>query len=443
MIKEKFANLNFKNIFAITKTNKTQEKASVSTLTASFSPLFFDGLDSFGNANDKALLNTYQTSIYVYRAVKLISETASSYPLQVLRISNIRGDTEEVLNSPALDILSTDPHTKNVSSLLQAIYTHRLLTGKAYLLRTDEGLKIIPPNNVEENINRRDNTIRSYKIEDGASRMTVEPDRVIAFRELNPADFNNASSATQAARFRVLLEQKIVAYQNSLMDNGAVPGKIISPKEVKGTVSKDKSDEAQRGFDRIFKGVENQGKTLISPTPLEVHQLSSSMKDLELQKQLDFTAKEIEIAFGLPHGILQSETVNVADGNNSKNTLIENTIRPLVNDVVSTLNNELVEQFGNRIFYKAEVPVMENEKTQADVLTAYVEKGIMTQDEARLKLGLTAKGGDADELIRNRQSGDSSRQEAMAMISKRKKLFIELEVQQKEFEKLAKNKSVL
>ena len=391
--------------------------------------------------NADALLQTYQQSIYVYRGVKLISETASSLPLKVFRVANINGDTEEVLNTDALDILTTDIHTKSVSSFLQAIYTHKLLTGKAYVYRPTSDrntLTIIPPNKVEEKLNTRTDEITSYIITMGSGRLVAQPEEMIVFKELNPIDFNKGASATAAAKFRILLEQKIVDYHNSLLDNGAVPSKIISPKEATGTVSKDKRDESQRNFDRVFKGVSNQGKSMVSPSPLEVHELSSPMKDLKLQEALDFTAKEIEIAFGLPHGILQSETVNVADGKNSRNTLFENTIKPLVNDVLETLNNELIEEMDNRLFYDVEYPAMEDEKVKSEVLTAYVEKGIMTPDEARVRLGLDELGGGAD--ILNATRVNELRPTAKKMIANRKKLFIELEVQHKEYKAAVKEK---
>ena len=421
------------------KAGNARKNFKASVLNTGISSWFELGLDANFRPSDAALLSTYQNSIYVFRAVKLISQTASSYPLKVFSILNIRGDSDEVLNSPALDILKTDQHTNSVNSLMQILYAHILLTGKAYLYRVDDNtLRVIAPNNVQENISRRDNSIMSYRVQLGDARsVTVPVEDIIAFRDIDPLDLNQGESANVASRLRVLLEQKIVQYQNSLLDNGAVPSKIISPKESAGTASRDRINESQREFDQVFKGVQNQGKTLVSPTPLEVHELASPMKDLKLQESLDFTAKEIEIAFGLPHGILQSENVNVADGKNSKNSLIENTIKPLVMDVVETLNNNLIEQFGNRLFYKVELPSVDDEKQQSEILTAYVAQGIMTADEARVKIGYDPKGGDAD-LLQVKQQED--RQQARKVIANRKKLFVELEVQEKNYKKLLAQK---
>ena len=236
-----------------------------------------------------------------------------------------------------------------------------------------------------------------------------------------------------------MLEQKISQYHNALMDNGAVPSKIIAPREPSNArISKDELQEKQRDFEQMFKGVGSQGKTLISAAPLEVHSLASSVKDMELLKLLDFTAKEIEIAFGLPHGILQSETVNVADGRNSKNALIEYTIVPMVKEVLEVLNNTLIERYGGRLFYNVVFPTMEDSNAEATRLGTLVEKGIITQDEARQELGYAQKGGEADELPLNMATQVARRAMAKSMIRDRVELRTELEVQAKEMEKLKK-----
>ena len=101
----------FKGFLGTSKPRTTTQNLKASVFdTASIASLFHSGLDVSGDVGNTALLNTYKNSIYVYRAVKLIAETASSFPFQLLKVVNGGGDTEEVETSPALDILSTSPY---------------------------------------------------------------------------------------------------------------------------------------------------------------------------------------------------------------------------------------------------------------------------------------------------------------------------------------------
>ena len=416
-----------------TNTKKRKKKTAVKNDTADFkasilntnSDWLFTGSNFDFGISDTALLNTYNTSIYVYRATKLIAETASNYPLKLQQITNTEGDTEEVLSSPAIDVLSSYTQAPAYTQLFQYIYTHRLLTGKAYLwIKSNDEIEVVQPNLVTMNVNKATNEITSYTIRKGYGSngtgygtFVVEPDDMIVFRDIDPLNVNNGTPATAAARFRITLENKISQFNNAILDNGGVPAKIISPKKPPQVSDKDQLAEAQRAFEQQFRGVQNQGKTLVAATPVDVKELSATVKDLQLQESLDFTAKEIEIAFGLPHGILQSENVNAADGKNSINNLVQFTIKPMVKSVLDVLNNKFVSRYGERLYYSVEFPTMEDEKSKAEELETLVSAGIITADEARLKLGYEPRGEDADELRMREQ-----RPQAQAMIRTRSSL---------------------
>ena len=422
-----------RNPFRKQKNIQYNWKNNENDIQASVLNSFIDAVS--GNVNkvsDRELLNFYLINPYVFRAVRLISDTASSLPFQLLSIRNANGETEEVLNSPALDVLRTDPYSPSIASLFKRHYTYALLTGKSYWLMEDNTIELLRPDLVKPEISRTTGDVMFYRVrkEGVGTDRRVEVDDIIAFKDTDPTDRNSGVSASQPSRLRILLDNKVAQYHNSLLSNGAVPSKIISPKDIKDTkASPQEIEDYNRKFNRMFQGVFNAGKTMISPQPLDVHELASNLKDLQLQQLVDFSAKEVEIAFGLPHGILQSETVNVADGQNSKNALIEFTIAPLVNETIEVLNYRLVEKYGSRLMYSAEIQLSQDKDKQATRLNTLVSGGILTINEARQVLGYPPEEG-GDEL----RIGASPQQvevvnAAKSIISQRKSLAKELEVQ--------------
>jgi len=357
----------------------------------------------------------YQENAIVYRCVNEIANGASA-----VKFGLYRGE-QPIEQHPLLDLLMRPNPMNSQSEFFQEVYSYLLLAGNSYILKTGaenrtpselytlrpDRMKIVPskreiPLSFEYVVNGQ--TTASYPVDQSTGGSDVK--QVMLFNPLN--DYYGLSPLKAAS---VDIDQHNLANKHNVMllMNGARPsGAVVyRPKDESGanTMLTDTQREQLRGdLLHRFEGSTNAGRTMILEGDFDYKEMGMSPKDMDFASMKNFAAKDIALCFGVP-----SQLVGIPDSNTYSNmqearlALYEETIIPMLRHIESDLNEWLVPSFGEDLTLKYlvdEIPaITERRRMIYDNVITAVDKGIITRNEARERLGLEPIDGGDDVYI--------------------------------------------
>ena len=353
----------------------------------------------------------YQENAIVYRCVNEIANGAAS-----VKFGLFRGD-QPIEEHPLLDLLMRPNPMNSQSEFFQEVYSYLLLAGNSYILKTGaenrepselytlrpDRIKIVPskreiPLSFEYVVNGQ--TTASYAVDQSTGFSDVK--QIMLFNPLN--DYYGLSPLKAAS---VDIDQHNLSNKHNVMllMNGARPsGAVVyRPKDESGanTMLTDTQREQLRGdLLHRFEGSANAGRTMILEGDFDYKEMGMSPKDMDFTAMKNFAARDIALCFGVP-----SQLVGIPDANTYSNmqearlALYEETIIPMLRHIESDLNEWLVPSFGEDLTLKYlvdDIPaITERRRMIYDNVITAVDKGIITRNEARGRLGLKPiDGGD-------------------------------------------------
>ena len=353
----------------------------------------------------------YQENAIVFRCVNEIANGASA-----VKFNLFRGD-QPIEDSPLLDLLMRPNPMCSQSEFFQIVYSYLLLSGNSYILKTgpDEGMpqelysmrpdrmRIIPsqhmiPMAYEYVVNGQ--VSAKYDVNQSTGESMVKQIKLF-----NPLDDYYGLSPLKAASTDIDQHNLSNKHNVMLLMNGARPsGAVVyRPKDEAGnmTMLTDSQREMLRSdLKHRFEGSGNSGRTLILEGDFDYKEMGLTPKDMDFASMKNFSARDIALCFGVPAqlvGIPDSQTYsNMAE---ARLALYEETIIPLLKHIQSDLNEWLVPQFGEDLQLKYDIDnipaITERRRMIYDNVITAVDKGIITRNEARERLGLEPiKGGD-------------------------------------------------
>ncbi|MBX3553784.1 MAG: phage portal protein [Pseudolabrys sp.] len=282
----------------------------------------------------------YAKNAVVHRAVRLVAEGVGSVAFL------LHEDAREHDTHPLLDLIARPNPRQDGASLLEAVATHLLLAGNAYLeavtlesdtvreiyaLRPDR-MRVVPgadgwPEAFDYTVGGRsvrfDQSARSH----GA--MQVPP--ILHLTLFNPVDDHYGLSPMEAAATALDIHNATGAWNKALLDNAARPSGALVYAGPQGTNLTDAQFERLKAeLDEQFQGAANAGRPLLLDGGLDWKQLSLSPKDMDFIEAKAAAAREIALAFGVPPLMLglpgDNTYANFAEANR---TLWRATILPL------------------------------------------------------------------------------------------------------------------
>lgn len=357
----------------------------------------------------------YEENAIVFRCVNEIANGASAVKFNIFR-----GD-QPIDDSPLLDLLQRPNPMCSQSEFFQIVYSYLLLSGNSYILKTgpDEGLpqelytlrpdrmRIIPsqsmiPSKFEYIINGQVNASYDVNVSTGESMIKQ-------IKLFNPLDDYYGLSPLKAASVDIDQHNLSNKHNVMLLMNGARPsGAVVyRPKDEAGnmTMLTDSQREMLRSdLKHRFEGSNNSGRTLILEGDFDYKEMGLSPKDMDFTSMKNFSARDIALCFGVPAqlvGIPDSQTYsNMAE---ARLALYEETIIPMLKHIESDLNEWLVPQFGEDLDLKYDIDnipaITERRRMIYDNVISAVDKGIITRNEARERLGLEPISGGDDVYI--------------------------------------------
>ena len=349
--------------------------------------------------SDKAYLETYGKSLYVYACVSKIAEKVGSIDFVLNKTINSKGDVEEVKDHPVLDLLYRVNPFFTKAEFLETDVINRKLTGDSYILKIrNNGGQVVELWNIRPDLvtikSNPETYIDYYAIqrEDGGQEQ-IAPEDMIHIKYPSPLDSMFGVSPLSCAQSRVDTEEYATKFQRDFFINNARPDAII---EMEGTLTPTQKDELNTGWEKKHKGLDKNSKIGVLSGGAKYHQISLSQREMDFIESMKFTRDDILVAFKVPKPIVAiTDDVNRANAETAMDIFLSETIIPEVKKFVEKFNEELViPDFGEEYSLSFVDPVPVNRETQLAEFVAGVDKWV-TVNEIRQRIGLEPiDGGD-------------------------------------------------
>lgn len=333
--------------------------------------------------------NAYEQLEIVNRAVNMIVDDVSEIPFSVgEKIVGTTNVLKNIRKSKVDLLLNKEPNPfQDISAFKRNLIIDLLIDGNIFIYFDGAHLYHLPADKVT--IYTDDKTyVERYSYD---SSIDYTPDEIIHVKENSFNSIYRGVPRLKPAFRTMQLLGSMRDFQDNFFKNGAVPGLVLkSP----NTLSEKIKERMLLSWQARYKPDAGGRRPLILDGGIEVDKISNvNFKELDFQNAIAENEKIILKALGVPPILLDS-------GNNAN-------IRPnlrlyyleTVIPIVRKLNFALERYFGFEISEDVtNIPALQPElRDQSQYYTSLVNTGVITPNEARVKLGFEPMQGH-DEL---------------------------------------------
>lgn len=381
------------------KQSKLQPKQEIQPDVIPFYPSATYSLPEPASKDAKAQLEAY--SSWVYSCATVRAQKLATVNLQLYKKSNSE-DPIEVKKHEVLDLLYSINPFCTFYDLIELTGLYLDLAGEAFwwLLRDKKGqiIQIYPylsPENMEISTSATKYiTGYIYNVPGSGQKIPFESKDILHFKYANPLNPYRGLSPVKAAELAIATDKEASIYNWRFFKNSAVPA---------GTLTTDKMlddrtyQRIRAQWDAAHKGVNNAFRTAILEAGTKYANMGISQKDLEFLEGKKFHRDEILAMFRVPKSILGiTEDVNRANAEATIAMFMEHVIEPNMRKVVIYLNEFLLPNYSDDIFFDFDNPVKANQEMELAYYQNGIANGWLTPNEIREWEGLDAiEGGDS------------------------------------------------
>jgi HK97 family phage portal protein len=294
----------------------------------------------------------YLKNVIVHRAVTLIANACSS-------IKIVLKENSKVANNHQLNPILAEPcPSTSFSQFIENVVSYKLISGNAFLLANKDSnglikeiytlrpdrVKVIEgqkglPQGYKYSVNEKENYFAFNPIS-----FTCD---ILHIKSFNPLSNWYGVSPIEAAAFAVDQHNQASNWNQSLLQNSARPsGALIFKNDT--SLTEKQYTRLQEEIKRKYQSVQNTGRPMILEGGVDWKEMSLSPKDMDFIESKNLSAREIALAFGVPPQMLGIAGDNTyANLQEARLSLWEQTVIPLMENVVSSLNNWLKKFAGN------------------------------------------------------------------------------------------------
>jgi HK97 family phage portal protein len=343
-------------------------------------------------------LEAYQLNAIGYRCAKMIAQAASS-PKWLLH--DAAG--KEIESHPLLDLLARPSPASGGAFFFESVYTYLMLSGNSYIEKVGPNrgapteLWSQRPDRMQV-IAGKYGTPSAFRWHLGGKEKTwpVNPitgqGDILHLREFHPLDDWYGLSRVEPAHTGIDRNNAAAAHNKALLDNGARPSGAL----IFETVSADGQnisappeiiEKAERELKKRHGGPSNAGTPMVLGGNVKWEEMGLSPKDMDFNEGKLDSARDICVAWGVPHVLIVKGAATFNNIKEAKLELYEETVLPLISTVVDELNVWLVPLFGDGLTLSVDldsIPSLEprreiRRKTYTDLL----DKGVLDVEEVR------------------------------------------------------------
>ncbi len=358
------------------------------------------------------MARAYASAVWAYRCVKLRADAVAGVPLVLLD-----RDGAPIEDHPLLTLLrDVNPKTMNLGDLLRATEAAYNIWGVAYWLKVRAGQGVgsrskgvkwlvwLNPQTVEAIVDPQRGVI-GYKQTIGSQTRTYAPEDVIVFRNFDPLDDLGGLSPLSVALSEINAELNAARFVAAFFANDARPAGLLTTEQ---PLQESDMERTRSWWSRLFGGVRNKWKTGIAGGGLRWQTITFPPSDLALKDLRAEDRRAICAVFGVPPGMAGAwEATTYATAREQKASFYEDTILPQLEYLAEVLNWSLLSHYpdlsarGARLAWDLDsiAALRETATDKARRLTMLFEAGVITRNEVRAGLGMTALPAEEDGFV--------------------------------------------
>ncbi len=343
------------NIFSKKKENKSNAKLSLSR----------SYYQDIGKAiwTDRNYIHlaeeSYVKNVIANRCINIITKSASSVKLH-LRNKN---SGEIIENHKVMELLKKPNPMLGQTDFFEMMYAHKLISGNVFIeaifarnskyfnplelfiLRPDRVTVLVGNNSIPVGYKYKVNSTETiFKINQINGKSEI-----LHIKNFHPTNDWYGLSQVEPAAYSIDQHNEASKWNQAILQNGAKPcGALIvkNDAENNGFLTDNQFERLKEQLNEEFSGSNNAGKPLLLEGGLDWKEISLSPKEMDFLEMKHSTARDIALSFGVP-----SQLIGIPGDNTYNNMaearlfLWEQTILPMIDNVLDNLNNWLMPMF--------------------------------------------------------------------------------------------------
>tara|TARA_Y100000310_G_scaffold58078_1_gene53277 strand:+ start:1047 stop:2888 length:1842 start_codon:yes stop_codon:yes gene_type:complete len=343
--------------------------------------------------NYQQYLKVYGEVGWLFGANSLISEAVADVKWHLYEKDGAQlGD--EVDAHPLLDMWDFVNPFQTKYQFLQLTQMYLGLVGEAFWVINFNNLGVpaemwlAPPQHMYI-IPNPETFISHYEYRRDFGRMRLEVPEVIHIMSPNPANSYRGLGAAQSIGVDLESEKYATRYQQRLFYNDATPGMIIEYPDIP---EKTERDKIRMEWDEIHRGWRNARKTGFLWGGAKANTLALTNRDMEYWRLRKINRETIIGAYRLPTSMMGLEGPGSRARVEADEYIFSKyTVKPALTRIKEAINEQLVPLFDDGWLFSFDDPVPENREAVVTEVEKLYPVGVITREEARVKLGYDAK----------------------------------------------------
>jgi HK97 family phage portal protein len=307
----------------------------------------------------------------------------------VVHTKALDADVKEVAEHPLLELLEHPAEGYTLSDLLRHIDLQLSLLGNAWVhvhkdrFGLPDALVPLFGQHITPKVDNGEFLGWDYNI---TNPPKFYPKECVIHFKLDDVDGDGLGEGPVKALYeRILLGRNELAYLNTLYKNQARPTGVIA---IKDGVSAEQQERLMKETQMRFTQGGQGGIVAIDADSFQFEPLSWAPKDMLGVELYKWTKLQIVNGFGLQIALFDSDSSNRAIADTARYLASQNAVLPRLRLIEEKLNYCLVPLYDDRLMLAFDSPVKEDETEEIAKITAYVDKKILTINEARKMIGL-------------------------------------------------------
>ncbi len=287
----------------------------------------------------------YRQNVIAFRAINLVAKGVASIPLNLYR------GNDRLEEHPLLDVLARpNPRLKGVNFMANFVGFHQI-AGNAYMLavgpegRPPKELWLLRPDTMSV-LEGKSGIPAGFRQQLAGRTQDFAPDHVLHWKTFNPLSDWYGMAPLDSAALAVDAHNEGSRWNLALIQNGGTPSGVLYQEDGETPLTDTQFENLKSQVEEHYTGAVNAGRPLLLEGGLKWQDMGLSPKDMDWGSAKNMNAREIAVAFGVPPqmlGIPDSQTYsNYAE---ARQSVWEETIIPLAQEIVCELNGWLVPQF--------------------------------------------------------------------------------------------------
>jgi HK97 family phage portal protein len=353
-----------------------------------------------------------KSEVTYFTCIKVLGETLGKLPLKMYQDTD--NGIVKAKNNDIYNLLRLRPNPyMSPTTFWTTIENNRNHYGNAYVWCNYRGTKlkdlwILPSDQVslvcdnEGYFGKENKIYYIYKDTRNNKEYTINGDNILHFKTSHSFDGITGMPVKDilASSVRGGLESQ--KFMNNLYENGMTAKAVL---QYTGDLDNTAKRKYMKNIEDFANGSANAGKIIPMPYGTELKPLDLKLTDTQFFDLKKFNALQIAGAFGIkPTFINDYDKSSYSNSEAEQLSFLVNTLQFILKQYEEEISFKLLtnKQIKEGYYFKFnEGAVLRTDmKTQADVMTTYINNGVYTSNEVRLMLDMTTIDG-ADVLMCN------------------------------------------